>query len=98
MPVVNRIFSRHSVLDPVVTLSKRSCSSMKHGENITGLEQPLHKWSGIFNGEVRSLCANKTRGVKILKMCTLRLNLRAFSPSKHAYILLSNVYLKLHKL
>ena len=35
MPVVNRIFSRHSVLDPVVTLSKRSCSSMKHGENIT---------------------------------------------------------------
>ena len=25
-----------------------------------GLEQPLHKWSGIFNGEVRSLCAKHT--------------------------------------
>ena len=29
---------------------------------------------------------------------SLRLNLRAFSPSKHAYILLSNFYIKLHKL
>ena len=47
----------------------------------------------------------KTRGVwghappeNFENVHSLRLNLRAFSPSKHAYILLSNFYLKLHKL